>query len=91
MAGDVTVSEDEVVRIAEEEDGNGWVRVETSTGENGVMPRAYLDVREEFDGRVQFDIDRLLNYRKEKIEEEASRSERWINNSQPRLCYQVTS
>eukprot|EP00095_Tigriopus_kingsejongensis_P009498 maker-scaffold1595_size34508-snap-gene-0.8 protein:Tk09498 transcript:maker-scaffold1595_size34508-snap-gene-0.8-mRNA-1 annotation:"dynamin-binding protein" len=62
MDGDITVAEDEVVRIKEKQ-SKDWVVVENSAGEVGVMPGNHLDPNPEFDGRAQFDIDRLINYR----------------------------
>ena len=46
--------------------GVDWVKVENSQGEIGVMPQNHLDPTAEFDGRAQFDIDRLLNYKSQK-------------------------
>lgn len=68
MDGDITVAEGEVVRIQEKQNED-WVVVENSAGDTGVMPGNHLDPNPEFDGRMVFDIDRLLSYRshREKI------------------------
>eukprot|EP00094_Tigriopus_californicus_P005635 TCALIF_05432-PA protein Name:"Similar to DNMBP Dynamin-binding protein (Homo sapiens)" AED:0.05 eAED:0.05 QI:0/0.53/0.43/1/0.8/0.87/16/1294/2068 len=60
--GDITVAEGEVVRIKEKQSSD-WVEVENSAGEVGVMPGNHLDPASEFDGRAQFDIERLINYK----------------------------
>lgn len=63
--GDITVAEGEVVRIKEKHSSD-WVEVENSAGEVGVMPGNHLDPTPEFDGRAQFDIERLINYKNHK-------------------------
>ena len=69
MNGDITVAEGEVVLIVESRNDGDWMLVENSQGERGVMPGNHLDSRAEFEGKEQFDIERLLNYANKKMEE----------------------
>ena len=62
MEGDLSVVEGEVVRIKAQHDQD-WVVVENSMGDSGLCPGNHLDPNPEFDGSVQFDIDRLLSYK----------------------------
>lgn len=66
MEGDITVAEEEVVLIVERKIDGDWVLVENSQGDRGVMPGNHLDTKAEFDGKEQFDIERLLKYGNEK-------------------------
>ena len=62
MEGDLSVVEGEVVRIKAQHDQD-WAVVENSMGDAGLCPGNHLDPSPEFDGSVQFDIDRLLSYK----------------------------
>ena len=62
MEGDLSVVEGEVMRIKALHDQD-WVLVENSMGDSGLCPGNHLDPNPEFDGSVQFDIDRLLSYK----------------------------
>ena len=67
MDGDLNIVEGEVIRVLEEGNENvHWLNVENSFGERGLCPANHLDPTEEFDGKVLFDIDRLLKYKNEK-------------------------
>ena len=70
MEGDMTVAEGEVVLVVEKKSAEGdWIVVENSQGERGVMPGNHLDSRTEFEGKLQFDIERLMDYatKKERV------------------------
>ena len=66
MEGDMTVAEGEVVLVVERKSEGDWVLVENSLGERGVMPGNHLDSKTEFEGKLQFDIERLLDYANKK-------------------------
>ena len=44
--------------------------VENSQGERGVMPGNHLDSKTEFEGKLQFDIERLMDYATKKVQQE---------------------
>jgi hypothetical protein len=77
MDGDLNIVEEEVIRVLEKGNENvHWLNVENSYGERGLCPANHLDSTEEFDGKVLFDIDRLLSYKnkKEQIEPQNNKS-----------------
>ena len=71
MEGDLNIVEGEVIRVLEKGNENvHWLNVENSYGESGLCPSNHLDSTEEFDGKVLFDIDRLLSYKNQKEQSE---------------------
>ncbi len=75
MEGDLSVSEGEVVRICEMQNED-WYVVENSFGDMGLCPGNHLDPSAEFSGKVQFDIERLLSYKNERLFQEQQKEQR---------------
>ena len=41
---ELSISEGETVKVLEEDDGSGWIKVANSTGGKGLVPASYVEV-----------------------------------------------